>query len=133
MVMQDRSRMRQLPQLALLGALAAGVLAMGHLGNAQTGDGAKGGDKELAPKKIPLDKFKMPPGGVLVLVEEGKDVRNFFPRMVVLTPEKYQELTDKIATLEKLVKGDRKTPFACKMTATVEGETVRVVATLHGQ
>jgi hypothetical protein len=126
------------PRFALLGLVAAGALIVACLGStgAQTGDpknpgdAAKGtGDKD-APKKIPLDKFKMPPGGALVLVEEGKDLRGYFPRMVIYTPEKHQELMDRLALLEKQVKGERKTPYNCKMTATVEGDVVRLVAEL---
>jgi hypothetical protein len=68
---------------------------------------------------------------VVVLVEDAKDPRGFFPRMVIMTPEKHQDLMDRLAQLEKLIKGDRKTPHNCKLSGTVEGETVRVVAELH--
>jgi hypothetical protein len=106
--------------------------------DAQTGDpkgapDAKAGDKDPPIKKMPLDKFKMPPGGVLVLVEEGKDLRSYFPRMVVLTPEKHQEMMDKIAQLEKQLKGERRTPHTCKLRAVVEGDTVHVTCELYFQ
>src|ERR1700726_2596707 len=120
--------MRPLSRLALLSLGAGVVLALGSLA-AQTGDPKT----DSTPKKIPLDKFKMPPGGVVVLVDEAKDVRGFFPRMVILTPEKHQELMDRIAGLEKQVKGDRKTPYQCRMTATVEEGPVRLVAELSFQ
>jgi hypothetical protein len=118
--------MHPLPRIVLLSLVAGSALALAAL--AQSGD-PKTGD----PKKISLDKFKMPPGGVVVLVDEKQDVRGYFPRMVILTPEKHQELMDRIAALEKQVKGERKTPYQCRMTATVEGDTVRLVADLSFQ
>jgi hypothetical protein len=120
--------MHPLPRIFLLALCAGLVLALASL-DAQTGDSKT----DPAPKKIPLDKFKMPPGGVVLLVEEMKDVRGFSPRVVLLTPEKYLELTDRIAGLEKQLKGERKTPYQCRMTATVEGDTVRLVADLRLQ
>ena len=46
---------------------------------------------DMPDKRIPLDKLKVPPGGILVLVEDVKGALNQFPKLVVLTPEKYQE------------------------------------------
>src|SRR5262249_33449301 len=45
----------------------------------------------------------------------------------------YQELKDRIAQLEKQLNPDRKTPYACKLHAVVEGDTVRVLADLYFQ
>jgi hypothetical protein len=123
--------MHSLPRLVLLVLFAGSALALAALvAPAQTVD-PKSGD--TAPKKISLDKFKMPPGGILVLVDEKQDVRGFFPRMVIMTPEKHQELMDKIANLEKQLKGDRKTSYQCRMTGTIEGDTVRLVVDLSFQ
>jgi hypothetical protein len=126
--------MHLLPRVFLVSVFLACALALsrpcGPLG-AQTAD-PKGGT-ETTPKKIPLDKFKVPPGATVILVDEGKDVRGFFPRMVLMSPEKHQELMERIAALEKKEKGDRKTPYQCRMTGTVEGATVRLVAELSLQ
>ncbi len=75
----------------------------------------------------------MPAGGVVILVDETKDPRSFFPRMVILTPEKHQELMNRIAQLEKQLNGDRKPPHTCILQASVEGDAVRMRANLHFQ
>jgi hypothetical protein len=110
---------------SLLAVCAIGLLVVDPSLEAQTTDSKTGPEQ---PKKIPLDKLKVPPGGVVILVEEGKDVRTYFPKMVLLTPEKYQEITDRLALLEKQVKGERKGPYQCRLTAVVEGEVVRISA-----
>src|SRR4051794_8903278 len=137
--------MHPLLRVSILALLIGSVGLMAQLAgpvDAQTGDPkaqpdtakTAGDPKDTSPKKIPLDKFKMPAGGVVVLVDEMKgDVRNYFPRMVIMTPEKHQELMDRIAQLEKQVKVERKSPYACKVLATVVGETLRVKAELHFQ
>jgi hypothetical protein len=132
--------MQQLSRFRLAYVCLCCVLMLLGLGlqlGAQTGDPKAAGDPkglpQEPPKKISLDKFKMPPGGAIVLVEEGKDLRSYFPRMVILTPEKHQELMDRLAQLEKQVKGDRKSPHSCKLTATVEGDVLRVAGELHFQ
>jgi hypothetical protein len=120
--------------LAMLFAATAFALPAlpGPFGAGQTGEPKQQPDasKENTPKKMSLDKLKMPPGGMVVLVEETKDPRSFFPRMVILTPEKYQDMADRLAFLEKLAKADRKTPHACKVKAVVEGGWARVTAEL---
>jgi hypothetical protein len=141
---QEITYMPSLLRVSIPALLVGSALVLGQLNSplgAQTLDPKAGGDagksagdpKDSSPKKIPLDKFSMPAGGVVVLVEEAKDLRSFFPRMVILTPEKYQDLMERIDKLEKQLKVERKTPHACKLTGTVEGDTVRVLAELHFQ
>jgi hypothetical protein len=133
--------MRYLLRTSILASLVSIVFVLQQLAprlDAQTTDPkvqpdtGKGGDnKDSSPKKLPLDKFSVPPGGVVVLVEEGKDLRGFFPSMILYSPEQHQALMDRIAQLEKKVNGDRKTPHACKLQSTVVGDMVRLTAELH--
>ena len=79
-------------------------------------------------KLLTLDKLKIPPGGILVLVEEARDVLQLFPKMVLLTPEKFQEMMERINTLERQVKGDKKLPNVCKLAGRLDGDVVRLTA-----
>jgi hypothetical protein len=136
--------MHSRPRFALFFAAAFATLALalcipaltGQTGDPkQTPDPSKaaGDGKDPQPKKMALDKLKIPPGGVVVLADETKDPRVFFARMVILTPEKYQELVDRISSLEKQIKAERKSPHACNLTATVEADSVRVTAEMAFQ
>jgi len=140
--LQETTSMHHLLRTSILALVAGCVVFLQQLGpplDAQTVDPKAQGNtskstgdaKDPSGKKVPLDKFTMPPGGVVILVEEAKDPRGFFPRMIIMTPEKHQELMDRIAHLEKQLKVDRKAPHACKLSATVEGDRVRVFADLH--
>lgn len=84
--------------------------------------------KQPDPKRVPLDKLKPPPGTVIVLTEDIDKVLKQLPRAVFLSPEKYQELIDRLAQLEKLLKPERRPPSACRLRAAVEGDVVLVQA-----
>ena len=132
--------MHPLLRVSLFALLTGGVLLVSEL-DAQTGDSkgqpdpakTAGETKDPAPKKIPLDKFKMPAGSTVILVEPGKDFKSYFPSMVIMTPAQHQDLMDRIANLEKSAKADRKTAHTCKLSAVVEGDNVRIVADLYFQ
>jgi hypothetical protein len=81
-----------------------------------------------AAKPIPLEKLKVPPGGILVLVEQAKSALQLFPKMVLLTPQKFQELMDRISALERQVKADKKLPSICRLTGRLDGDVVRLQA-----
>src|SRR5262249_43163777 len=91
-------------------AMAAWVTSLPRQGIAQTTESpakeAKAGParRDDSSKSLPLDKFKLPPGGILVLVEQAQGALQLFPKMVLLTPEKFQEMMDRISTLERQVK-----------------------------
>jgi hypothetical protein len=86
-------------------------------------------NKANAPKKgtdSGLDQLKLPAGAVLVVCEKIQDALRMVPKAVVLTPEKYQELLDRIAALERQVKPGRQPPSVCKLTGRVEGDVVQL-------
>jgi len=69
-----------------------------------------------------LDKIKPPPGVVVVVVDEVKEALSLLPKMVLMAPEEYQKLVDRLAFLEKQNKSEKKTAHACKMTCRLEGD-----------
>jgi len=89
-------------------------------------DPAKGSDAPAKP--LTLDKLKLPPGGILVLVEEARGVLQVFPKMVLLTPEKFQEMMQRISALERQIKAEKKLPHVCKLTGRLDGDVVRLQA-----
>jgi hypothetical protein len=89
-------------------------------------DVAKGGD--AAGKRMTLDKLKLPPGGILVLVEQAKDALDLLPKMVYLTPEKWQEIEEQLSTLKRQLKVEKKLPSVCKLTGRLDGDLVRMQA-----
>src|SRR5207253_6679596 len=84
--------------------------------------------KPLDAKKTPLDKMKAPPGSIFVVVEDLKEALSLVPKAFVLSPEKYQELLERIAFLENQLKGEKKTPHACKLVGKAEGDSVALEA-----
>jgi hypothetical protein len=87
----------------------------------------KGAD-EPPPKRMTVDQLKLPPGGVLVLVEQAKDALDLLPRIIYLKPEVYQEILDRISTLERQLKVEKKLPNVCKLTGRLEGDLMRLQA-----
>jgi len=79
---------------------------------------------EPAKPKLTLDKIKVPPGGVVVVVEEVKEALALFPKMILMAPEEYQKLQERLAFLEKQLKSEKKTAHACKLTGRLEGDFV---------
>jgi hypothetical protein len=49
-------------------------------------------------------------------------------RAYVLTPEAWQDIMDRLAQLERLLKPERRPPAECRLKATVEGDFVQVLA-----
>src|ERR1700756_3487762 len=112
--------------------LGAGLLiaaALGGLGapaHAQAiPSGAQGPEPfkplDTAKPKVTLDKLKLPPGGVVVVVEEVKEALALLPKMILMAPEEYQKLMERVAFLEKQIKADKKTAHACKISGRVDG------------
>jgi hypothetical protein len=125
-------------RIGLLSCLIGGVLLLLALGantTAQTADPKGPPDGSAKKPAVGLDKLKLPAGSVIVLVKEQqeKDLANLYPTMVMMRPETYKDMTDRLAQLEKQIKTERKGPHACKLNAFVEGDAVRVVADLYFQ
>src|SRR5262249_22851371 len=71
-----------------------------------------------------LEKMKLPAGGVVVVVDEIKEALSLIPKMILMTPEEYQKLLDRLALLEKQVKADKKSVHVCKLAGRLEGDFV---------
>jgi hypothetical protein len=78
--------------------------------------------KDAAKAKIPLEKLLTPSGAIIVVVEELREVSMMFPKMILLTPEQYQELMERLKTLERQVKPENKVPSICKLSGRLEGD-----------
>lgn len=82
-----------------------------------------------ARKPFALDLLKSPSGAVFVLYEETKDLLRLLPKLIVLTPEKYQELLDQIELLRRQLKPERPlAPSVCKLNGRIEDDVVRLRA-----
>jgi hypothetical protein len=118
--------------LAAIGALLAAGIVLPQTPLTPPGkDGKPPVAKEeptKAPSKINLDNLKVPPGSLIVICEEIKEGLRLMPKGVLLSPEKYQELLDRIALLEKQLKPTRKPPGVCKLTGQLDGDFVRFQA-----
>src|SRR5437868_13989672 len=62
---------------------------------------------ESAKPKLTLDKMTLPPGGVVVVVEELREAISLLPKMILMAPDEYQKLLERVAFLEKQLKGDK--------------------------
>ena len=76
-----------------------------------------------------LDSMKVPPDAVVVICKEIREALNLIPTGVLLTPEKYQALLDRIERLERQVRAAvPEIPSVCKLTGQAEGELARLQA-----
>src|SRR5579864_4472629 len=89
------------------------------------GSGARGQGSGAA---LTLDKLKLPSGAIMVLVEQAQGALQLFPKMVLLTPEKFQEMMDRISALERQVKADKKLPNVCNLSGRLDGDVVHLRA-----
>ncbi|MCI0638521.1 MAG: hypothetical protein L0Y72_03040 [Gemmataceae bacterium] len=111
------------PAVALLFIAACAVAQ-----NVQKEQG-KEPDKSESPKPRPtLDKVKIPPGAVFVLVEQLKDATSLIPQAIILSLEKWQEQQERIAVLEKMLKPEKRPAQVCKLSGRVEGDFVHLRA-----
>src|SRR5262245_52065158 len=109
-----------------LWALLAFAMLLGLLAPLMAQSQPAGKDKPMEPAKAKptLDKFKLPPGGVIVVVEQVKEALTLLPKMILLSPEEYQTLMDRIGQLEKQLKSDKKAPHSCKLNGRLEGDFI---------
>jgi hypothetical protein len=81
------------------------------------------------PKATQLEKMDLPPGTVLVPYEMIKGSGQLLP-MILIRPEKYREMQERIKELERRLRPSRVTPQGCKLTGRVEGDFVNFQADL---
>lgn len=115
---------------AMLGCLALVAMTLGQAPSTDVKPAVKTPPAKAEAIKPPppagLDMINAP-GAILVICEEAKNVLGLLPKLVVLTPEKYQEMLDQIAQLKnqaKPIKPDK--PSTCKLSGQVEGELARL-------
>src|SRR5262245_44395496 len=89
-------------------------------------------DKSNGPPAKPmpptLDKLKTPADAIIILVDKLQEATELIPKAVILAPEKYQELQDRIRALEQQLKGGKSIPNSCKLTGKLEGDYVALRA-----
>src|SRR5262245_56072016 len=75
----------------------------------------------VAKGRPTLNDLTLPPEAILVLCEKAGDVLRALPKAVVLSPEKYQDLLDRLAMLEKAARAQKPTPISiCTLTGKIE-------------
>ncbi len=77
----------------------------------------KKGPADKSGKPPTLDKLKHPPNTIVIVV----DALSAIPKMIMMSPEKYQALVDEIAELKSKLKSEKKLPHSCKLIARVGG------------
>jgi hypothetical protein len=76
---------------------------------------------EPAKGKTP-EKLKLPKDAIVVVVDDFLEAMGLFPKMMYLSVDEYNDLKEKLKTLERQLKSDRKTPFSCKLHGKLEGD-----------
>ena len=83
---------------------------------------AKGTTKDGPKGKIPLDKLKLPKDSIIVVVEDWLDAQGLFPKATLIDYDEYLAMRERIKMLEQQLKGNRKTPFSCKLHGKLEDD-----------
>jgi hypothetical protein len=79
--------------------------------------------------KQEAEKLPLPSGSILVIVKEIGEALQLIPKGVLLTPEKYRAVMERIDQLERQAKPTRPAiPSVCKLSGQVEEELVRFQA-----
>ncbi|HEV3203904.1 MAG TPA: hypothetical protein VGY77_05960, partial [Gemmataceae bacterium] len=107
-----------------------------EFGNQEKNSSKPDADEPKTPSAKPgnsawqeVEKLPFPPGSILVIVKEIGETLRLIPKGVLLTPEKYQALLERIDQLERQAKPPRPDiPSVCKLSGQVEGELVRFQA-----
>ncbi|MBM4067341.1 MAG: MFS transporter [Planctomycetes bacterium] len=90
-------------------------------------------DSQVEPPKK-MDKsdaaarMKFPPGAIVVLVDELKDILAAVPKMIFIRMEEYQAMQEEIRALKAKLKNEKLLPFACKLSGRVDGDFVLLQA-----
>jgi hypothetical protein len=81
------------------------------------------------PRTTEADFLSVPADAILVICKEVKDALRLMPEGVVLTPEKYKALMEKIDQLERQIRTPpTEVPSTCRLTGQVEADVVRFQA-----
>jgi hypothetical protein len=100
-------------------------------------DQGRQGRSERAPAKPPgppggsnsLGDLKAPAGSVFVICDGLQEARELVPQGVVLSPQKYRDLLERIEQLERrAAPAKAETPTSCRLTGQVEGDHARFQA-----
>ncbi len=79
---------------------------------------------EAAKSKVGLEQIKVPPGGVVVVVDNLKEAMALQPKMILMAVEEYQKLVERVAQLEKQIKAEKKSAQVCKLSGKIDGDFV---------
>jgi hypothetical protein len=100
--------------------------------------GIRPGDMPMKPAKDEpaviqrlrdVEKLKLPPGAILVICREIKEGLELIPEGVLLAPEKYQAILERLEQLEKQARAALvEVPSACRLTGQVDGDVVHLQA-----
>ena len=69
-----------------------------------------------------LDKLKLPPGTIVIVTDKLKDAQEQYPSAILMTPEQYEEMRERIRVLEQQLKPDKTITHSCKLTGKLEGD-----------
>lgn len=84
--------------------------------------------KKDPDKADPAAKMKFPPGAIVVLVDELKDILAAVPKMIFIRMEEYQALQEEIRALKARLKNEKLQPHSCKIVGRVDGDFVLLQA-----
>jgi hypothetical protein len=79
-------------------------------------------------KRMTLDQFKPLPGGIFVIVDSAAVGIHLFPKMFLLSLEKYRDLEERISALQRQLKPEKRPPSVCKLAGRLDGDVVRLQA-----
>jgi hypothetical protein len=84
-------------------------------------------------KPVDLKKMDLPADAVIVICEHANEALDLVPKAVILTPEKYQAMRDKIESLKKQLQIEKPAaPSQCLLKGRVEAGAVRLQAEFAG-
>lgn len=83
--------------------------------------------KPSEKKPASLEMLKLPSGAIVVVCEDIKEALRLYPKAVVLSPDKYQELLEQIEQLKRQLKTERPDPPSeCRLSGHVDGDQVHM-------
>src|ERR1019366_6793143 len=65
---------------------------------------------------------KLPRDAIVVVVDNVLEAMAQFPKSVTMAFGEYVELKERVKALERQLKGDKKTPFSCKLNGRLDGD-----------
>src|SRR5262249_45161334 len=86
----------------------------------------KAKDKDKDNVKGKTDKPPLPPGTIIMTVDDLQKALPGWPRMIWMPLADLETLKNRLAALERQLKGDRAPAHACAMTGRLDGEYVSI-------